>query len=254
MLKKFLLTACVFSCALVSNLSASILGDNIQLYVGVVGGASAITGDTRGSNETTNIERHHGSFGSTNGLFGGVFGAQMNFYNCNDPCNDCCGGGFSDLFQGYFVGVQANVLYNGLDTHARRDTRSDGFEYRSRIKNDFQYGFDARLGVNICGVMPYILGGGEAACFQFRNRTHQPIVGAEDIDEHFRHSKTLWGPKVGVGVTFPITCSIYANMEYNYVWFGSLRRSHQNSSTQEFWHNRGNFDQNSFLVGLNYMF
>lgn len=236
MLKKILLSTLLFIGSAAGNLSAGFLSDDIQFYVGAVGGVSALSGEYHALNPIID-DRHTATPGVTSGIAGGVLGVQVEF------CQDI------------FVGLQANALYNSLSKTIRSST--DSFAVPSHVvhlKNNFEYGVDARIGMNICNAMPYVLAGIEAGKFKMTlsNDTLVPLRGIPPGGAEV--SKTLWGPKVGVGVTFPIACNIYLNLEYSYTWFKNVKTTLIDSVTQIAWDHKVRVNQNMFLVGLNYMF
>lgn len=228
---------CLF-CGLATNqLSANLFDiDDLQVYVGASGGVSILTGH-HNSRTNTGRESHFTAIGGTNGLIGGVLGVQKVF------CNDL------------FLGIQGNVYYNTLDRTVRTHRNADGvIDHGVHVRNDIQYGADARLGWNLCGVNLFVLGGVEAGQFRSRIYNRSAVVVDGIPPGSFHRSRTAWGPKVGVGVNFPVTCCLYASMEYNYTWFNHLSRRTRFGTTVTTGNHRLNVRQNAFLVGLNYMF
>ena len=228
MLKKILLSALLFVGAAGAELRGDLFGglDDIQFYVGATGGVSVFDANHRAH---ASRHRHFAQIGGTNGLVGGVVGAQKVF------CNDI------------FVGIQANALYNTFDRSVHR-FHAEGRRHHNHVRNNFQYGIDGRLGMNFCGTVLYVLGGVEAGDFRFDFR-HVRSGGDHST---FHRSRTLWGPKVGAGITFPLTCSLNFNMEYSYTWFGNSHGRFNHDGL--YWRHRHTINQNAIQFGVNYLF
>ena len=247
MLKKMILSACMVLAMGASNLNANFGGDccdccqDFQFYAGITGGISAFSGHFRSSAPLPNGSSlaQNASFGGTHGLFGGVLGVQTTV------CDD------------WYVAGQINLLYCSLNRRIGSLTDAAGTPNAiATLKNRFQYGFDGRIGMTTCsGATPYVLGGVESGKFtlQLENQTGTSNAGIP-ANSRLSNHRTLWGPKVGFGVNFPICCEWVANFEYSYTWFGHIqRRLNDVPTTLNFTHKQ-NVRQNSVLLGLNYLF
>ena len=141
-------------------------------YVGVAGGVAATTVRER-VHDSLFGSRFNNHAGQTSGLIGGVVGVQT--FLCDN----------------IFVAVQGNALYHaqGRHEHCVRDGIT-GFAFHTHLRNHFQWGIDARLGMSFCGATPYILGGFELAHWKFKfnndNIVEFPFV------TNFSRGKTLW--------------------------------------------------------------
>lgn len=240
MLKKILFSLFSSGLMLSSTLTYAYGQDNwrdFHAYIGITGGVSILEGDYRAHDDTIFGENHRVHAGSTDGLVGGVIGIQT-------------------IFSDIFFAIQANALYNSTDRLVRSGTTPLGVVGHSvNLKNNFQYGIDARIGITFCGgATPYILGGVEGAkwTMELRNDTLTPFRGI--LPGTTNISETLWGPKVGAGVTFPISCNISGNIEYSYTWFGRISRDLLDPLTAVNWNHRHEIHQNAFTFGLNYLF
>lgn len=210
-------------------------GCDFHPYVGIAGGVAVPTGHYRALLPATG-DADHAHFGNTNGLIGGVAGVQTGFGS------------------NWFAAAQFNFLYDTADFSPRRSTDDTGALNHVHLKNSFQWGFDVRLGWSLCNVSPYVLGGFEAArwTISLRNDSAISALGIPaNSSLHFH--KTLYGPKVGGGVTFPICGCLSANMEYSYTWFGHFRRTLTDDLGFE-WQHRKHIHQNTVLFGINYLF
>ncbi len=240
MLKRIMLSAVLLMGASTSKLSADMF-DDLKFYVGVVGGVNSLDGEHRAEIVTPALSTEAKStFGATSGIIGGVAGVGMEF------CDD------------YFFVIQGNAVYNSLDRvidKVETLTGSTGVftEAEVRVKNNFQWGFDARFGMKICGAMPYILGGFESGEFKRTYETETTVAGVE-TELKFEHKKRLYGGKAGLGVAFPISCGWIANLEYSYTWFGDIKEDFTNPSTGFSGEFKTRLDQGQFLVGINYLF
>lgn len=221
-----------------TSLVHSNANDNgIHFYLGVNGGCESLDGRYLALNPVIG-ETHFATIGNKSGFIGGVLGAQT--YLC----------------QNFFIALQGNALYNTLDAQVRKSTNTFGVpNHVVKVKNSLQYGLDARLGFRFCEITPYILGGFEAGKWTM-TLANESTAYVRGIPPYSRlsFSKTLWGPKVGIGLSFPIYCSLIANLEYSYTWFGRVSAELVDIPTAVLWHHRERIDQNSFTAGLNYLF
>jgi opacity protein-like surface antigen len=210
--------------------------DCYRSYIGITGGAAVFGRESRA---TAPGRLHFSHLGGTEGLVGAVFGAQA--YFCRD----------------IFGALQFNTLYNTTNRVIRNDVNvAHDRRHGVAIRNHFQWGFDGRIGWRICGYTnPYFLAGFESARWQLRLFNDSPHI-TEGIPAFSRviRRRTLVAPKVGFGVTFPLSCCIAFNFEYSYTWFGKVSKSLFDSATGVTWNHRIRIDQNSILFGLNYLF
>lgn len=214
--------------------------DSFQPYVGITGGVSALNARYRALNAAAG-DRHFATGADTDALLGVVLGAQTSF------CNQ------------FSFALQANGLYNDLKKTIRSSTSSTGIpNHVVDVKNHFQWGVDARLGWNICHVAPYIIAGFEAGKWRLGLSNQSTVInrGIPALSSlHF--SKTLWGPKAGLGVTFPILCNLFANIEYTYTWYGKIHTDliiPATTTAAVDWNHEIKIRQNAFTIGLNYFF
>lgn len=236
--------------------------EDVQFYIGIVGGMSALNGEYRAKmtlpevSPETGIPHHIASVGESNTMVGGVAGASFSF--CDDD---------------FFIALQANGLYNSLHKTVRSGTDEIGrLNHAVHIKNNFEYGIDVRFGANFCNAMPYLLAGIEAGEFQVKwlNNTLTPFLGIPAATQEVRngitvttpglvkHKKVLWGPKAGIGITFPVTRDLAFNLEYSYIWFGSINKElvilNEAKNPVQTWNHKFRIHQNTILIGLNYLF
>ncbi len=225
----------LLNCALVRGDTFCLCGYNIQPYIGIQGGVNPLSGRYRVEDAT---EKHTTKMGTTSGLLGATLGAYTYF---------------SDRV---FFGIQGNALYNSLHNNVITDTNAVGISnHIVTLTNHFQWGFDARLGYAICSATPYILAGIEISNWTMllKNGSDVTTFGVPPGSE-LRFSKTLSGPKVGGGVTFPIACCINANFEYSYTWFGNIDAELIDPLTTADFRYKTRVQQSSFLIGVNYLF
>lgn len=209
---------------------------NIRPYIGIKGGVTASTGRFSSTN-VDGGDSHCGHFGRTSGLVGGVLGAQTTL------CNNV------------FLAVEGNALWNDGDQVIHRGTNTAGIvNNRAKIRNDFVWGFDGRIGYTFCNVSPYILGGFESGEWRLKlsNETTASFQGIPPGSYEFK--RTLYGPKVGAGVTFPITCNLYMNFEYSFTWFGKVSNRLLDSVTEDTWARKTRYQLNAYTLGFNYLF
>ncbi len=237
MFRRMILSACVLMGIGANGLTADLL-DDVQYYVGGAGGVSALSGQYRALNASAG-NTHYSRSGGTHLLIGGVAGAQTTL------CDD------------YYAALQFNALYNNLDKNLRSDTNAAGaLNNVVSLRNNFQWGLDARFGMEtMCGATPYLLGGFEIGKFNLQlsnpsGVSERGILGGSTLN----HKKSLVGGKFGVGVNVPICCQWVANLEYSYTWFGNVQTTLVDSVTGLTWNHKTEVRQNSVLLGLNYLF
>lgn len=148
----------------------------------------------------------------------------------------------------FYVGVVGNALYNSLNSNISRVALSTPgpITLNNTLRNSFQGGADLRLGMKVDSVTPYILGGVEAGSWKYATNFATT-------------TKTLVGPKVGVGVLFDVASNWNAGLEYAYTWFGTINANNAGqivsgtvsagSST-----NSVKVNQSQVLASLNYLF
>lgn len=205
-------------------------------YIGVVGDVGSLSGNYKGLNRIVN-DKHSATIGGTSGLVGGTVGLQSYILDV-------------------FFAVQANALYNSYDKTVRSSTTMTGIlNYVVNLKNNFMWGADVRVGYRIFCTTAYVLGGFESANWRLRlnNDSSSSVRGIPALSM-VRTDRTLWGPKVGVGIMFPLICSLYANMEYSYIWFNRMNKSLVDSITGFEWNHKESARLHSFTLGLNYVF
>jgi opacity protein-like surface antigen len=247
-MKKFVLLALLALSPI--GLKAHFLSNcDIHPYIGISGGISPTVGQysrwVTTELGTVDLGVQETNIGRTSGLFGGVAGLQTCFCNW------------------LFAAVQFNGYYNTSSFPVYYFTHGTGssagiLDTTLEVRNSFQWGFDGRLGFCFCGdISPYVLGGFEAGRWMLTlgNGNDRSSLG---IPQRSFPSlmRTLYGPKVGAGVTFPLACHLAANLEYAYTWFGNVQADLLNttSTSKKLYHHKINIRQNSFVLGVNYLF
>lgn len=207
-------------------------------YIGLAGGVAPLSGYFQGQTAATG-ETHYVTTGGTAGLIGGVYGVQTNW-------------------DSFFFAIQANTLYNTTQRTVGKATTTTApavVNYDVEYRNHFQWGIDARLGWTLCGINPYVLGGFESGSWRLALSNNSTLSNLGiPAGSTVNTSKTLWGGKVGAGVTFPILGCLWANMEYSYTWFGRVSTTLTDAITGFSWNHRAEVRQNSILFGVNYLF
>lgn len=208
-----------------------------KFYVGITGGLAPLAGHYQAVNSNT-TDTHFATIGSTQGLVGGVVGAQTVFLN-----------------HGFFA-VQANGFYNTTNKKIRSSTNTVGvISHGVNTENHCQWGADARLGFRIFKTNTYALGGFEYGNWKMTlNNASATSVRGIPAYSIVTISKALWGGKAGGGITFPFIEHVWANMEYSYTWFGTISQPLTDNLTGQVWHHQEVIRQNSILFGLNFMF
>ncbi|MDR3625057.1 MAG: hypothetical protein P4L16_07970 [Chlamydiales bacterium] len=232
----YLILTCLIAIFIASSSCANnFCYQRVNAYVGIVGGANSPSGKYRAFDRISG-ETHRATLGGLEALGGGVVGVQT----------------YSDNF---FIAVQGNLLYNSASRTLTHDTDTSGIaNHTANLKNDFQWGADLRLGYAICQVTPYILGGFATGHWSLRleNNSGTSNFGIP-ANSVFSLGKSLWGPKVGGGITFSVD-SYMVNFEYSYTWFGSINRDLTDSLSDHTWNHHQSIQQGAFLVGINWLF
>lgn len=210
----------------------------IRPYIGIIGGVAPLAGTYKATEVTPSGSLDSASLGGTEGLVGGVYGVQIHY----------CKHGFFAL--------QANTLYNTTNQTVSVNKSAEGIvNAEALIKNHFQWGGDARFGFRVRSANPYILGGFESGRWEMKLKNdsdgYERALAPYSTESR---SKTLWGGKVGAGVTFPLFNCLWANMEYSYTWFGHIKTVYENPTNGNIWTHKVSIQQNSLLFGLNYLF
>jgi opacity protein-like surface antigen len=209
-----------------------------DLYFGGTVGVGALETTFRSTN--TLIDESHTVFGGgTSFVGGGILGVEYTF------CNNI------------YTAIEGRALYNSSDRSFAHTRFVDG-SYGAKIKNNFIYGGDLKVGLTLdCCVTPYLLVGVEAGKWKtsLSNDTNGTLFGlAPNTSVSF--SKTRCAPKVGCGVRFPLGDVFAADLQYSFTWYGSSRHSLTDIITPDetVWTHKREIDQHKFMVSLNYSF
>jgi opacity protein-like surface antigen len=209
-----------------------------DIYFGGTVGVGALETSYKSTSTLTN-EKHTLFGGGTSFIGGGILGVEYTF------CNNI------------YTAIEARALYNSTDRSFEHRRLADGSGYSAKIKNNFIYGGDFKLGVTLdCCVTPYVLVGVEAGKWKttFRNGTAEPVFGLA-ADSSASCSKTLCAPKVGLGVRFPLCDVLAADLQYAYTWYGTSKHHFADPlNTNNEWPHKREIDQHKFMVSLNYSF
>lgn len=208
-----------------------------DVYVGGAVGVGAYDGKSSVSSVLTaeSYEAHHGG---TSFVGGGLLGVEEIF------CN------------GIYTAVELNALYNSYDTNVRNLNFGTG-PLRAKVNNDFIYGADLKLGMDINCVLPYFVVGVSATRWQARV-TNDSLVSEFGIaaGDSASFSKTRVGPKVGLGVRFAAWDCWDLDFQYSFTWYGKSSRTITDPTvtTDGTWTHSNRHDQHRFLVSLNMRF
>lgn len=215
----------------------------LDLYVGGTAGVGVFDGSVSVTNSLSPAigAGSHLRTADTSFVGGGVLGAQETL----------CGG--------LYAAAEFNALYNSYDRRVRTTEAffgaADLGSVSVRVRNDFIYGADFKLGYDCNNIVPYAVIGVSAAKWKttLENNTAVPIFGALPGDQSF--SKTRYGTKLGVGLRFAAWHCWDVDLQYAYTWYGSQARSLPDAIvTVSSWRYRVLHDQHRFLISLNMNF
>lgn len=205
----------------------------IAPYIGLAGGATYLPLKYEGINSQAGNRQT--STHRTGGLIGGVVGAQT--YFCNNV----------------YLGVQVNAFYDTTNERIRSERNAQGvLSLGVNVRNPVQWGMDFRIGKEIKGYTPYIFTGFECAHWKLTLRNRTGTTNAGLLPFSSKHARSSFcAPKVGTGITFPISCRFNLNVEYSYTWFGTESR-HLNDTITGRWNHRLTINENSVILGVNF--
>jgi len=213
----------------------------LQLGMGLLDGqykarASATLSDDDVTTTDVVYQRWHNAFGGSSVLVGAVFGVDTVF------SNDVYGA--LEINTTYDSYGRTILSYNAPAETIGEDTFGP-FGFRTRLKNSFLYGLTAKLGKDMGGYTPYIVGGVEAG--RWRATVHaEGGTAVEDIfpvlftnpnedssnpTQRVRFSKTRAAPTAGVGVRFKIVDNWQGDLQYRYSWFGNIHHRQEFTAT-----------------------
>lgn len=207
-----------------------------QVYLGVTGGLGIVDGRYRAHAAVTD-DTHKATVGGTSALLGGVIGVEHTFTN------------------NLYSAIELNGLYDSYDQLVRLSTNAVGVSnHRVNIKNNFLYGAGVKVGASLNGTIPYIIAGIEGGQWTMNLRNNSAVnVRGIDGFSSTNYNKTLFGPKLGVGVRLPLYKNISADMQYAYTWYGNISKNLVDS-TAITWNHKVQIQQHSVLFALNYAF
>lgn len=210
-----------------------------DIYFGGTVGVGALETSYRSTNTFTD-ESHTVFGGGTSFVGGGILGVEYTF------CDNI------------YTAIEGRALYNSSDRSFRHTRFANGQHYGSKIRNNFIYGGDFKLGVTLdCCVTPYVLVGVEAGQWRTRitNNTDDVVFGLAS-NSSVSFSKTRCAPKVGCGVRFPLCDVFAADFQYSFTWYGSSRHHLEDATIDpvNIWTHKREIDQHKFMVSLNYSF
>lgn len=211
-----------------------------DLYVGGAAGIGSYNGSYKLTDVPTGTSLDRARTGATTFVGGALLGAEHCF------CDD------------YYVAVELNALYNSLKKNLIHDENVAGVAFHTvRIRNEFLYGADVKLGWCLCGVKPYIVGGIAAARYKLELRNASPLTEFGVLPTTIqKYNKTLVGPKFGVGVRWGFWDCLDLDFQYSFTWFDTRRISATLVSAAEestFTH-RVEQNQHRFLFSVNMPF
>lgn len=212
----------------------------IDLYVGGAAGLGSYDGTYNLRNVTTGTSVDRANTGATTFVGGALLGAEH--YFCGD----------------YYVAVELNALYNSLKKNLLHDTNTAGVaNHTVRVRNEFLYGADVKLGMNLCGVTPYFVAGVVAARYkmELRNSSGTENFGIPPrLNE--KYSRTLVGPKVGIGVRWGFWECLDLDFQYSYTWYDTDKITARlfSSRLQTNYRHSTEHNQHRFLLSINMPF
>lgn len=211
----------------------------IDVYWGGAVGVGSYDGKRSISNSVTG-QSFTSNHGGTSFIGGGLLGAEYTF------CD------------GIYSAIELNALYNSFDTRTR-DFNPAGTTglFSTKIKNDFIYGADLKLGLNTNCAIPYLVVGVSAARWQINssNSTAASVFGLP-AGASRSFSKTRVGPKFGFGVRFAAWNCWDLDFQYSFTWFGKHSRTVSDPAVTvpALWTHSNRHDQHRFLISLNSTF
>lgn len=235
-LKKWLFSLSFLLAGTVSE-AGQLLGNScLDLYLGPTIGTSIIDGKSYSVGPT---DHHFRKVGLHGFLAGGVLGIQYKRF-----CHEAL-----------YLGAQMNLLGNTLNGVTGTSTVG-GMSVNNliiKVKNNFQYGIDGRLGINYNHFTPYVLAGIQTVRWDLtlQNDSTASVRGVPGNAKR-QFSREQVGPKIGFGVLLPLACNLNLNIEYNYTFFRKFRETLLEAGTE--WHNDKIFRQNAVILGLNWLF
>lgn len=203
----------------------------VSFFVGAAGGIGMLQGDYSAS-DFANRDRVYTHLGQNNFLAGAVFGLETVLPNT------------------VYLAVVGNGLYN-----SQSDTVFTSANHIATIQNNFQFGANLRLGVQMGNITPYILGGAEAGTWRLGldnpgnswNRGIAPRLFTDTSD-------TRIGPQAGAGVLLNLNNYWSLGLEYAHTWFGNVSMALNDGLTFRHWVHQANINQDQVLFSAAYKF
>lgn len=215
-------------------LAFPIVSAHASIYAGLGGGVgfdSSRFEISQGSNVTSN----NGT--GVYGMGGAILGTDNVF------CNN------------FYLGVEGQALYSGLDQSIRRSTTS----FRSAqpgvdLTNTFRYLTSVHLGLKYCNLIPYISVGAGGGIFKLHihNDSSAPAFGVPP-NYAINISKNVYAFTPGLGLKINITPCLLGGIEYDYLVGPTIRRTLSDPVTGP-WDYSEKIREHTLLATLAYKF
>lgn len=242
MIKKM---ACVVFLSVASALAFAgemgpvLFGRNIIFFAGGAAGVGMLQGNYTAF-DPLNADTHYTKLANNNFLGGALFGAETVFSN------------------NMYLALVGNALYNSQSSVqflSKSPATAPVADHIISLFNNFQFGANLRIGMQMKNVTPYVLGGIEVGTWELglANRSSHWVTGiAPNSDSQYK--KTLIGPQAGLGTLIALNSYWGIGMEYAHSWLSHVASNVLDNSNRHFWRHKASVAQDQILFSVNYKF